>query len=47
LGMPPKGDDSGQSQPELRISKEGHVYLRKLLVPCAQHIRAGRVPTAT
>jgi transposase len=44
LGLRPKRDDSGQSQPELRISKEGDVYLRKLLVQCAQHILSRRGP---
>jgi transposase len=44
LGMRPKRDDSGESQPELRISKEGDVYLRKLLVQCAQHILSQRGP---
>jgi transposase len=44
LGMRPKRDDSGQSQPELRITKEGDVYLRKLLVQCAQQILSARGP---
>jgi transposase len=44
LGMRPKQDDSGESQPELRISKEGDVYLRKLLVQCAQQILSRRGP---
>jgi transposase len=44
LGMRPKRDDSGQSQPELRITKEGDVYLRKLLVQCAQQILSRRGP---
>lgn len=44
LGMRPKRGDSGQSQPELRITKEGDVYLRKLLVQCAQQILSGRGP---
>jgi transposase len=44
LGMRPKRDDSGQSQPELRITKEGDVYLRKLLVQCAQQILSLRGP---
>jgi transposase len=43
-GMRTKRDDSGQSQPELRITKEGDVYLRKLLAPCAQQILSGRGP---
>jgi transposase len=44
LGLRPKRDDSGESQPELRISKEGDVYLRKLLVQCAQYILSRRGP---
>ena len=44
LGLRPKRDDSGQSQPELRISKEGDMCLRKLLVQCAQHILSRRGP---
>jgi len=44
LGMRPKRDDSGESQAELRITKEGDVYLRKLLVQCAQQILSGRGP---
>jgi transposase len=31
-GLRPKRCDSGQSQPQLRITKEGDAYLRKLLV---------------
>ena len=31
-GCGPKHSESGESQPELRITKEGDVYLRKLLV---------------
>jgi transposase len=44
LGLRPKRDDSGQSQPELRITKEGDVYLRKLLVECAQRILSRQSP---
>jgi transposase len=44
LGMQPKRDQSGHSQPELRITKEGDVYLRKLLVQCAQQILSQRGP---
>jgi transposase len=31
MGLRPKRSESGQSQPQLRITKEGDVYLRKLL----------------
>jgi transposase len=44
LGLRPKRDDSGQSQPELRITKEGDVYLRTLLVQCAQRILSRQGP---
>lgn len=37
-GMRPKSRDSGESQPQLGISKEGDVYLRKLLVQGAHYI---------
>ena len=32
VGLRPKQSDSGERQPQLRITKEGDVYLRKLLV---------------
>lgn len=32
LGMRPRRGDSGESQPQMRITKEGDPYLRKLLV---------------
>jgi len=38
LGLQPGRRNSGQSQPQLRISKEGDPYLRTLLVQGAQHI---------
>ena len=38
LGLRPRSNQSGENNPEMRISKEGDVYLRKLLVQCAQHI---------
>lgn len=43
VGMRPKSRDSGESQPQLGISKEGDVYLRKLLVQGAHYI-LGRGP---
>lgn len=36
LGLVPKQRDSGDSQPQLHITKEGDRYLRKLLVQAAQ-----------
>lgn len=38
LGLCPKRDNSGDSSPELRISKEGDGNLRRLLVQSAQYI---------
>lgn len=44
LGLRPKRSQSGQSEPELRITKEGDVYLRKLLVQGAHYILGRRGP---
>ena len=44
LGLRPKSRQSGASEPEMRISKEGDGYLRTLLVQCAQHILSRRGP---
>src|SRR5438093_470937 len=38
LGLQPGRRNSGQSQPQLHISKQGDPYLRTLLVQGAQHI---------
>lgn len=38
LGMCPRSHASGDSNPQLRISKAGDGYLRRLLVQCAQFI---------
>jgi transposase len=38
LGMVPSRSQSGSSDPQLRITKEGDSYLRRLLVQAAQHI---------
>src|SRR5271163_3354053 len=38
LGLQPGRRNSGQSEPQLHISKEGDTYLRTLLVQGAQHI---------
>jgi hypothetical protein len=38
LGLQPGQRNSGQSEPQMHISKEGHPYLRTLLVQGAQHI---------
>lgn len=44
VGLRPKQSESGERQPELRITKEGDVYLRKLLVQGAHGIMASRAP---
>lgn len=38
LGLAPSQRESGKEQPELRISKEGDILLRRLLVSAAQYI---------
>jgi transposase len=38
LGLRPKRRQSGDRDPQLRISKAGDVFLRGLLVQCAHHI---------
>ena len=44
VGLRPKGSESGQSQPQLRITKEGDNYLRKMLVQGAHCILSHRGP---
>ena len=41
VGLRPKRSDSGESQPQLRITKEGDIYLRKMLTQGA-HCILGR-----
>lgn len=38
LGLRPRQQDSGEQEPQLRITKAGDVFLRRLLVGAAQHI---------
>ena len=38
LGLTPKRDQSGQTDKQLRITKAGDAYLRRLLVGCSQYI---------
>jgi transposase len=38
LGLTPRRDQSGEVDKQLRITKAGNVYLRKLLVGCAHYI---------
>lgn len=42
VGLRPKRSQSGESEPQLRITKEGDIYLRKLLVQGAQHVLSQR-----
>jgi transposase len=44
VGLRPKRSDSGENQPQLGISKEGDIYLRKLLVQGAHCILGQRGP---
>jgi len=44
VGLRPKQSDSGESQPQLRITKEGDRYLRKMLVQAAHCILSRRGP---
>lgn len=44
VGLRPKQSESGQSQPQLRITKEGDRYLRQLLVQGAHRILSRRGP---
>ena len=44
LGLRPKRSQSGQSEPELHITKEGDLYLRKLLVQGAHYILGRKGP---
>jgi transposase len=44
VGLRPKRSESGASQPELRITKEGDVYLRKMLVQGAHGVLSRRSP---
>ena len=38
VGLKPRQHDSGQGQPQLRISKRGDELLRKLLVQCGHYL---------
>ena len=44
LGLRPRRSDSGQSQPQLGITKEGDPYLRTMLVQGAHYIISRRGP---
>ena len=47
MGLVPKQEDSGESQPQLGISKAGDPMLRKLLVGSAHYILDRLDPTQT
>jgi len=44
IGLRPRRSDSGQRQPQLRITKEGDPYLRTMLVQGAHYILSRRGP---
>ena len=44
VGLRPRQSDSGENEPQLRITKEGDPYLRKLLVQGAHRIMCRRGP---
>ena len=44
VGLRPKRSSSGESEPQLRITKEGDLYLRKMLVQGAHCILGHRAP---
>ncbi|MHB1343244.1 MAG: IS110 family RNA-guided transposase [Thermoleophilia bacterium] len=44
LGLRPRQSDSGDKQPQLRITKAGDTMLRYLLVECAHHMMSSRGP---
>jgi len=44
VGLRPRRSDSGQSQPQLRITKEGDPYLRTMLVQGAHYVLSRRGP---
>ena len=44
VGLRPKRHNSGHSEPELRITKEGDAYLRQLLVQGAHVVLSRRAP---
>jgi transposase len=46
IGLCPRRDQSGENDPQLRISKRGDAYLRRLLVSSAQYILGAFAPQA-
>ena len=47
IGLCPRRDQSGENDPQLRISKRGDSYLRRLLVSAAQYILGPFGPPST
>ena len=47
IGLCPRRDQSGENDPQLRISKRGDAYLRRLLVSSAQYILGPFGPPST
>jgi transposase len=46
VGLCPRRDQSGENDPQLRISKRGDAYLRRLLVSAAQYILGPFAPAS-
>jgi transposase len=46
IGLCPRRDQSGENDPQLRISKRGDAYLRRLLVSAAQYILGPFAPAS-
>lgn len=44
LGLRPRRSDSGETEPQLRITKAGHPLMRRLLVQCAQYVMGPHGP---
>ena len=44
VGLTPGQSASGQQDPQMRITREGDGYLRRLLISCAQYILAPNRP---
>jgi transposase len=47
LGLRPRRSQSGDRDPQLGITKAGNVYLRSLLVECANHVLGPRGKDST
>jgi transposase len=47
LGLRPRRSQSGDRDPQLRVTKAGDTYLRKILVQCAQYILGPLAPDSS